>query len=237
MMKVVLILIALILLLAACGIAEGTIDEANGTTAVEAIIITEVITEYTTTQPPFDPNDLMREIALCEANTVFERTTCPFALSREVWLRNELTGAEELLLGAEEIHTTFNDAPYSYFRYAALRYRINERFFVYSRFVPESCYNTNIRFFDVQQRRSIHIQLPDYGYHSILMRVEDDRIYFANGLIYGSWPDEDEFFLHALDISVLESGQSPLVLQPIGMISREEVYAYYHALVDFHVPR
>ncbi|MCL2195193.1 MAG: hypothetical protein FWB76_04500 [Oscillospiraceae bacterium] len=218
-MKMLLILsVVLILLFSACG--SGA--QINHVPQTETTTIT---VEDTIQLPELDPTEILGEIVLCDTITVFERELCLCHFRREVWLRDAPTGAETLLIAAEEI----NREPHSYLRYPALAYRINNRFFAYLRFVPESCYATNIRLFDVQHRRSIELQPPGSEHYVWLTRIENQRVYLASG----NWTDG--FILHALDFARLEGGHSPVVLQPIGTISGEEIQAYRQALADFRV--
>jgi len=126
-----------------------------------------------------------REITMSDTITVFELLG---GWPNEIWMRNEATGEETLLLAPDDRFWPFPEA------------RINERFFV---FWENAMGHRNIMFYDIARRRAIPIESTgqahpkDFRFYT----VEGERVYLDMG----------HSGMRYFDVSELESGE-PIVI-------------------------
>jgi len=105
-----------------------------------------------------------------ESWTVLEKKAYGADYTQEIWLRDEATGEETLLLaslGYDGLVPAFSR-------------QVNERYFIYNYMVPESCDVWPFDIFDLQKRRTVDIERPD-------------------GRVIVAFTDEEMIYLRTLD--------------------------------------
>jgi hypothetical protein len=214
MRKTLLAALVIALVLAACSAPVQVYEDDGCTTDYTVMQTTEetAAEELITMQqlPQMHPPELGRVITLSNTQTLFEIDNAgqnshgQWEFSREIWLRNETTGNETQLLGSQDDYSP------------TLHFAVNDRFFAYSRFIPETCARTNIRFFDTQLRRSIALNTTDTYYFWDVKEITSERVYLVGGMEPGHWPDT--LSVAYFPLVALEQGV-PVTLHPAGTIS------------------
>jgi len=188
--------LALVFLIA-CGQAEAPAE--SGIYRPTSATTAEPTTEETTTEVITEPIELPepREIQLSETITLFEVMDESGWWPLEIWMRNKVTGDEVHLLGNRGRH---HDA-------FALGQRLNDRFFLYSMFTPESCGWGGNSIHDIELQQSV---LNAHSLHA----AENGRIYMHGETGWGVEPEEIQAYYFYL--SELEGGEPPNP-RPAGM--------------------
>jgi predicted small lipoprotein YifL len=201
-LSAILLLFAL-LALPACGRAGAAIVTTMPTTT-EIETTTEEPTEEEITRAELvavtDPNETgwrtPMELALSETITVYEVFSTYHAglESYDIWMRDSKTGEDKLLLGM-----TYDE--YGLVAYT-LEGRVSERYFAFSEGTPDTDAFSEVKFYDIAQRRVVEIHAP--GYKMMFKKVENGRVYLHNEPDYDENADElPEFYF---DIAALDSG-------------------------------
>jgi len=206
----VLLLCCAVLTATACG-CGGTKPEPVTTvpTTIETITEAELTTEEETATEPLVPHPWRTpdELALSKTITVYEvfNDTKPYPGGYDIWLRDNATGEEALLL-------EIGGLGFSSFWSPSLGVRLSERHFTFSYYLPETCDSTGVMFYDVAQRRAIEVSSE---YKLIFKKTENGRVYLCNALDYDEEDDWDKIKpVCYFDISVLDSGE-PVVLSAL----------------------
>jgi len=196
MKRLVLITFAL-LFLAACGTpaAEPAITTEPETTTAT----TETTTELeTTTQELIElPERQEHEILLSETITIIEAHV--WGISHEIWMRDETTGEETLLL---EGNTYYSGVP-------GIVSRVSGRFFQFRWFIPDTCGISGVLFYDIEQRREIPIA---WG----VALGENGRIYVHCEVGQGIGVEPEDVPAEFFCLSALENDEA-LFFQCAGM--------------------
>jgi len=151
--------------------------------------------------PPEETTAAQTTVVVPENVTVFEKAYPDVDLD-EIWMRDEATGEETLLLAPRYDHW-----------WVALDERINERFFV---FAEGSMFHRDTMFYDLALQRVIRIETTGQAHPTDFLfdSLEDGRIYMNMG----------HSGKRSFDIAQLESGE-PIVIdcdaEPVFLVTGE----------------
>ena len=212
MKRFIIFALAAMLLLAACSPALPAIEEPEPTTVpweFQTVPRTTTTQATTTTEVIERPESWTgREVVISDTITVFEQSNShelrpgQWVIFYEIWMHNEVTGEETILL--ETRNTYYVEdlfVPLSF----SINAEVNERFFAFSSGVPGTCAWGGVSFYDIGQQRAVSIVPCPKGRRFFFDRVENNRIYLREELNYEilGWV--------YIEISALESGDPVIV--------------------------